>query len=148
VRTRTADFYRVKVTRLGITITYKTAGTPKVRGSRTRHHTLWVGLWVRNNHSTHIFFTTKNLLALSICTSYIKIFRHKRTSQPNVPSVRARGLKLVSGETVAGSGTMRGDGPAPRRRFKDMGVFYRTDCLGNKSAEQPFRVRVLPRAFG
>lgn len=26
--------------------TYKTAGTAKVRGSRTRHQLLWVGLWV------------------------------------------------------------------------------------------------------
>jgi predicted transcriptional regulator len=46
VRARTADLYRVKVARLGSTTTYKTAGTAKVRGSRTRHHTLWVGLWV------------------------------------------------------------------------------------------------------
>jgi hypothetical protein len=36
-----------------------------------------------------------------------KIFRHKRTSQPNVPSVPARGHKVVSGATVAGGGTMR-----------------------------------------
>jgi hypothetical protein len=26
--------------------TYKTAGTAKIRGSRTRHRMLWVGLWV------------------------------------------------------------------------------------------------------
>ena len=30
---------------LGFT-TYKTAGTAKIRGSRTRHRSLWVGLWV------------------------------------------------------------------------------------------------------
>ncbi len=29
--------YRVKVARIGFTTTYKTAGTAKVRGSRTRH---------------------------------------------------------------------------------------------------------------
>jgi hypothetical protein len=32
------------------TSTVSTAGTAKVRGSRTRHHTLWVGVWVRINH--------------------------------------------------------------------------------------------------
>src|ERR1039458_9762815 len=32
--------------RLGFTITYKTAGTAKVRGIRIRHRILWVGLWV------------------------------------------------------------------------------------------------------
>ncbi len=37
----------------------KTAGTAKIRGSRTRHHTLWVELWVRNNHSTHILLYHK-----------------------------------------------------------------------------------------
>ena len=36
----------IRVARLGFTITYKTAGTAKLRGSRTRHHMLWVGLWV------------------------------------------------------------------------------------------------------
>ena len=48
VRARTADLHRVKVTLLGFTTTYKTAGTAKVRGSHTRHRVLWVGLWVRN----------------------------------------------------------------------------------------------------
>jgi hypothetical protein len=28
----------------------KTAGSAKVRGSRTRHRTLWVGVWVGNKH--------------------------------------------------------------------------------------------------
>jgi hypothetical protein len=37
VGTRTPDLYRVKVPRIGFTTTYKTAGTAKVRGSRTRH---------------------------------------------------------------------------------------------------------------
>jgi hypothetical protein len=37
VGTRTPDRYRVKVARIGFTTTYKTAGTAKVRGSRTRH---------------------------------------------------------------------------------------------------------------
>ena len=36
VGTRTPDLYGVKA-RIGITITYKTAGTAKVRGSHTRH---------------------------------------------------------------------------------------------------------------
>lgn len=31
---------------LGFTTTYKTAGTANIRGSRTRHRMLWVGLWV------------------------------------------------------------------------------------------------------
>src|SRR3984957_12484800 len=35
----------IRVARLGFT-TYKTAGTAKIRGSRTRHRMLWVGLWV------------------------------------------------------------------------------------------------------
>ena len=29
-----------------VSIIYKTAGTAKVRGSRTRHRNLWVGVWV------------------------------------------------------------------------------------------------------
>ena len=37
VGTRTPDLYRVKVARIGITITYETAGTAKVRGRHTGH---------------------------------------------------------------------------------------------------------------
>jgi hypothetical protein len=48
VRTRTADLYRVKLAVSGFTTTYKSAGTAKVRGSRTRHPMLWVELWVGN----------------------------------------------------------------------------------------------------
>jgi hypothetical protein len=33
---------------IGFTTTYNNAGTAKVRGSRTRHRILWVGLWVEN----------------------------------------------------------------------------------------------------
>ena len=40
------DFHRVNLNLLGFSTTYKTAGTAKVRGSRIRHHFLWVGLWV------------------------------------------------------------------------------------------------------
>ena len=40
--TRTPDLYRVKIARTDFTATYKTAGTAKVRGSRTSHHFLWV----------------------------------------------------------------------------------------------------------
>jgi hypothetical protein len=46
VGTRTPDLYRVKVTRMSIISTYKTAGTAKTRGSRARHIKLWVELWV------------------------------------------------------------------------------------------------------
>jgi hypothetical protein len=46
VGTRTPDLYRVNVTMLSFMITYKTAGTAKIRGSRTRHIKLWVELWV------------------------------------------------------------------------------------------------------
>ena len=44
--TRTRDLCRDSVAWLGFTTTYKTAGTAKLRGSRTRHCILWVGLWV------------------------------------------------------------------------------------------------------
>jgi len=37
-----------RLTVLGFTTTYKTAGTAKVRGRHTRHAILWVGLWVEN----------------------------------------------------------------------------------------------------
>src|ERR1700730_5536227 len=43
--TRTRDLCR---DRIGLTTTYKTAGTAKARGSRIRHRILWVGLWVEN----------------------------------------------------------------------------------------------------
>jgi len=58
VGTRTPDLYRVKVARIGITITYKTAGTAKVRGSHIRHTFcgLGCGLEIRerncDNHAT------------------------------------------------------------------------------------------------
>ena len=44
--TRTRDLCRDRVAWLGFTTTYKTAGTAKLRVSRTRHRTLWVRLWV------------------------------------------------------------------------------------------------------
>src|SRR5216684_1303138 len=51
---------RDSVAWLGFTTTYKTAGTAKLRGSRTRHRKLWVGLWVgkspRTRSSPHIRF--------------------------------------------------------------------------------------------
>lgn len=40
------DLCRDSATRIGFTITYKTAGTAKVRGSRTKHRILWVELRV------------------------------------------------------------------------------------------------------
>jgi hypothetical protein len=46
VMIRTYDFHRVNLNVLGFSTTYKTAGTAKIRGSRTRHRILWVGLWV------------------------------------------------------------------------------------------------------
>jgi hypothetical protein len=106
VRTRTADLYRVKVTRLGITMTYKTAGTAKVRGSRTRHHTLWVGVWVGNNHGGLAFlyplYSTNELFTLWICATKSKFLD---ISAPVSPTAHRH--KLFSNATVAGGGTMR-----------------------------------------
>ena len=59
---RTRGLCRDSVAWLGFTITYETAGTAKLRGSRTRHRSLWVGLWVGKisrtpkqlSHSTQI----------------------------------------------------------------------------------------------
>ena len=48
VGTRTPDLYRVKVPLIGLTTTYKTAGTAKVHGSSYKTYFLWVGLWVGN----------------------------------------------------------------------------------------------------
>jgi hypothetical protein len=57
-------------------MTYKTAGTAKVRGSRTRHHTLWVGLWVGNKHGGLAFlyphYSTNKLFTLWICATKSK----------------------------------------------------------------------------
>ncbi len=50
-RIRTYDFHRVNLNVLGFSTTYKTAGTAKIRGSRTRHRILWVGLWSWNFHN-------------------------------------------------------------------------------------------------
>jgi hypothetical protein len=44
--TRTRDLCRDSVAWIGFTTTYKNAGTAKIPVSRTRHHLLWVGLWV------------------------------------------------------------------------------------------------------
>ena len=64
------------------------------------------------NHGSAVYLYSiliyqKKLFALSICTRHIKVFRHKRTSQPTGPFVAARGHKLVSGATVAGGGSVR-----------------------------------------
>ena len=45
-RTRTSDLFRVNLSWLGITTTYRTAGTAKTPESRTRQAVVWVGLWV------------------------------------------------------------------------------------------------------
>jgi hypothetical protein len=50
--TRTRDLCRDSVAWLGFTTTYKTAGTAKLRVSRTRRRTLWVGLWVGKEQSS------------------------------------------------------------------------------------------------
>jgi hypothetical protein len=44
--TRTRDLCRDRATLYGFTTTYNNAGTAKIPVSRTRHHLLWVGLWV------------------------------------------------------------------------------------------------------
>src|SRR5271168_57922 len=49
VETRTPALYRVNVAALSFTVTYKTAGTAKIRGSRGRQPTLWVELWAEKN---------------------------------------------------------------------------------------------------
>ena len=58
--TRTRDPCCDSVARLGLTTTYKTAGTAKLHGSRTRHRILWVGLWVGKSLQTleqpHLLF--------------------------------------------------------------------------------------------
>ena len=50
-RLETHDLCRDSVTVLGFTITYKTAGTAKVRGRHARRTILWVRLWVENEES-------------------------------------------------------------------------------------------------
>src|SRR5215469_4128042 len=45
-RTRTSDLFRVNLSWLGITTSYRTAGTAKTPESRTRQPVVWVGLWV------------------------------------------------------------------------------------------------------
>jgi hypothetical protein len=46
--TRTRGLCRDSVAWIGLTTTYKNAGTAKIPASRTRHRNLWVGLWVGN----------------------------------------------------------------------------------------------------
>jgi hypothetical protein len=46
--TRTTALTLIRLARLGFATTHKTAGTVKIPASRTRHHNLWVGLWVGN----------------------------------------------------------------------------------------------------
>jgi len=55
VGTRTPDHYRAKVARIGIVITYKTAGTAKVRGSHT-FCGLGCGLKITTGSSYHLRF--------------------------------------------------------------------------------------------
>jgi len=59
VGTRTPDLYRVNLSFIGFTTTYKTAGTAKVRGSSYKTYFLWVGLWVGKSRRTpeppHVF---------------------------------------------------------------------------------------------
>jgi len=44
--TRTRGLCRDSLAGIGFTTTYKNAGTAKIPVRRTRHHVLWVGLWV------------------------------------------------------------------------------------------------------
>ncbi len=50
--TRTRDLCRDSIAWLVFTTTYNTAGTAKLRGSRTRHRILWVELWVGKSLQT------------------------------------------------------------------------------------------------
>jgi hypothetical protein len=62
-------------------------GTAKVRGSRTRHHTLWVGVWVRNKpgSSAHPCFLT-----IKIC-SRARFATRVPPSKRNRPRARQAG---------------------------------------------------------
>jgi hypothetical protein len=47
--TRTRGLCRDSIKVFSLSTTYKPAGTAKVRGSRTSHDELWVGLWVERS---------------------------------------------------------------------------------------------------
>jgi hypothetical protein len=65
--------YLVNVASIGFTITWKTAGTANVRGSRTRHHALWVGLSVGVIHGKLRLFTSLNrFMGAPLITSTVK----------------------------------------------------------------------------
>jgi hypothetical protein len=95
VGTRTPDLYRVKVTTLSFIITYKTAGTAKIRGSRARHIRLWVELWVDiiKDAPPSYASLSRNLLRNQSSQA--------ESGQPNFHPCKH---KLVSGATVAGGG--------------------------------------------
>jgi hypothetical protein len=86
VGTRTPDLYRVKVPFIGFATTYKTAGTAKVRGSRTRHIPLWVELWVGNNHEKQGLFSFRNWLKGALLIS---------STVKNVKDIRAAARIVV-----------------------------------------------------
>ena len=69
----------IRVAWLGFTTTYKTAGTAKLRGSRTRHHSLWVGLWVEKVHE---FCGNPHLQFLEIRSS-ARIILRRRFGKPS-----------------------------------------------------------------
>jgi hypothetical protein len=55
------------------TSTVSTEGTAKVRGSRTRHLALWVGLWVGDIHGKLRLFTPLNrFMGAPLITSTVK----------------------------------------------------------------------------
>jgi hypothetical protein len=64
---RTPDLCRVNLARIDFRTTYKTAGTAKVRGNRTRHRMLWVGLWVD---------ALREAVAFGACANPSKFFIH------------------------------------------------------------------------
>jgi hypothetical protein len=76
--TRTRDLCRDRVAWLGFTKTYKTAGTAKIRGSRTRHRMLWVGLWVGRVHE----FCGNLHFRFSETRSSVRIILRRRFGKP------------------------------------------------------------------
>jgi hypothetical protein len=75
-----ADLALIRAARIGFTTTYKTAGTAKIRGNRTRHHSLWVGLWVERVHK---FFGNQQYF-LEIRSSVEICFMRRRFEKPSL----------------------------------------------------------------
>src|SRR5882757_9831254 len=92
-----AERGRLRAARIGFTTTHKTAGTAKIRGSRTGHHSLWFGLWLEK---------------LSMNSAAIRIFIFWNFVNPkDADSSDERGRSRVPGET-GGSSPVARNGPS------------------------------------